>query len=93
MMGKHLGDVFGIALSSTGVFLSASELSEWISIVCTIIGILIVIASNAIHWVKSYREAMKDGKMTEDEKDKLIDQLQNSLKELKEKMDQNEKED
>lgn len=91
MSGKHIADVFGVALSSTGLFLSTSELSEWISIICTIIGIIIVIISNSIHWIKSYREAKKDGAITEDEKDKLINELQESLKEVKEKLENYEK--
>ena len=91
MNGKHIADVFGVALSSTGFFLSTSELSEWISIICTIIGIVIVIVSNLTHWIKSYKEAKKDGVITEDEKDKLINELQESLKEVKEKLDNYEK--
>lgn len=62
----------GTALSSMFAYLSAVELKDLISWILSIVTAVITIAFTIWSW---YRKASKDGKITKDEIDELVDNL------------------
>ena len=87
---KGLGGVIGIIVSSTGI--TAGEIESIVSIVCSIIGLLITIAFVVvIPVIKKIIAAKKDGKITTDEVEDILDTVQNGLEQTKDKIDKMKK--
>lgn len=62
----------GTALSGMFAYLSAVELKDLISWILSIVTAVVTIAFTIWSW---YRKASKDGKITKDEVDELVDNL------------------
>ena len=74
------GAICGNVMSAMGVAMSTSDLSQIISIVCTVIGTLITIVSAVVIPVwKSIRKAKEDGEITPDEVQDIIDKTKEGL--------------
>ena len=87
---KGLGGLIGIIVSSTGI--TAGEIESIVSIVCSIIGLLITIAFVVvIPVIKKIIAAKKDGKITTDEVEDILDTVQNGLEQTKDKIDKMKK--
>lgn len=87
---KGLGGLFGVFVSSTGI--SVGEIESIVSIVCSIIGLLITIAFVVvIPVVKKIIAAKKDGKITADEVEDILDTVQNGLEQTKNEIDKMKK--
>lgn len=87
---KGLGGLIGIIVSGTGI--TAGEIESIVSIVCSIIGLLITIAFVVvIPVVKKIIAAKKDGKITADEVEDILDTVQNGLEQTKDEIDKMKK--
>lgn len=76
--------VVGTAVSATGAGLSVTELQAIISIIVTIAGFLIsVIIPLVIKLVRKIKEIKKDGKVTDEEVQEVIDILDEGASEMK----------
>lgn len=76
--------VVGTAVSATGAGLSVTELQAIISIIITILGFLIsVIIPLVIKLVRKIKEIKKDGKVTDEEVQEVIDILNEGASEMK----------
>ena len=65
---KWVGGLFGTGLSASSVALSSAELDHIVSIVCAVIGVIIVlITSVIIPLVQWWKKAKADGKITKEE--------------------------
>ena len=68
--------IAGTALSAIGASISVTELQAIISIIVTVCGFLLgVVLPWVIKLIKKIREAKKDGVITEDEKDDIINTI------------------
>lgn len=75
--------IAGTALSAIGASISVTELQAIISIIVTIAGFLLgVVLPWIIKIVKKVREAKKDGVVTEEEKDEIIDTIEEAGKDI-----------
>ena len=92
MINKELiGGATGTILSATGTALQPNEVLQTISLIITIIGAIIsMIVIPLLTW---YKNAKKDGKITEDEIKEGLDTLQNGVEEVKETLDDKKKGD
>ena len=88
-MKKSLFSLLGNALSVVGVALTPQELenAEHITaIICMIVGLLItIICSIVIPFIKWWKKAKADGKITEDEIKEGVEIIENGINELKDK--------
>lgn len=76
--------IAGTALSAIGVSISVTELQAIISIIVTVLGFLLgVVLPWVIKIVKKVREAKKDGVITEEEKDDIINTIGEAGKDIK----------
>lgn len=74
------GAICGNVMSAMGVAMSTTEISQIVSIVCTVIGTLITIVSAVVIPVwKSINKAKEDGKITPDEVQDIIDETKEGL--------------
>lgn len=68
--------IAGTALSAIGASISVTELQAIISIIVTVAGFLLgVVLPWVIKLIKKIREAKKDGVITEEEKDDIINTI------------------
>lgn len=85
---KPLG-FLGSGISAIGVLIDSSELNNWVSIICSIGGLLLtVIVVLIIPLIKWWINAKKDNKITSEE----LDDLSNIVSNAKEELDSNKKE-
>lgn len=76
--------IAGTALSAIGASISVNELQAIISIIITVAGFLLgVVLPWIIKIVKKVREAKKDGVITEEEKDDIINTIGEAGKDIK----------
>lgn len=86
--------IAGTALSAIGASISVNELQAIISIIITVAGFLLgVVLPWIIKIVKKVREAKKDGVITEEEKDDIINTIGEAGKEIKEGLESLNKEE
>ena len=82
-MKKSMFSLLGNALSVVGVALTPQELEsvEHITaIICMIVGLLItIVCSIVIPFIKWWKKAKADGKITEEEVDELMDELHQNI--------------
>lgn len=87
---KGLGGLAGVIVSSTGI--TVGEIESIVSIICSIVGLLItIIFVVVIPVIKKVIAAKKDGKITEDEIEDIIDTVQNGLQQTKDEIDKMKK--
>ena len=95
-MKKSLFSLLGNALSVVGVALTPQELenAEHITaIICMIIGLLItIVCSIVIPFIKWWKKAKADGKITEDEIKEGVEIIENGINELKDKTKEDKEE-
>ena len=85
-INKTLGGIFGTILSSMGMVISAEQLDHIVSIICSVVGAIIVILTSVIiPLAKWYKKAKADGKITKDEVQEGVDIVKNGIDELKDK--------
>ena len=85
-INKTLGGIFGTILSSMGMVISAEQLDHIVSIICSVVGAIIVILTSVIiPLAKWYKKAKADGKITKDEIQEGVDIVKNGIDELKDK--------
>lgn len=74
------GAICGNVMSALGIAMSTTELSQIISIVCTVIGTIITIVSALVIPVwKAIRKAKEDGRIDPDEVQEIIDVTKEGL--------------
>lgn len=74
------GAICGNVMSFFGIAMSTTDLSQIISIVCTVIGTIITIISALVIPIwKSIRKAKEDGKITPEEMQDIIDTTKEGL--------------
>lgn len=77
--------IAGTALSAIGASISVNELQAIISIIVTIAGFLLgVVLPWVIKIIKKVRAAKKDGVITEEEKDDIINTISEAGKDISE---------
>lgn len=97
-MKKYIGSLFGNVLSIFGVALTPQQLENTehvMSIVCMVLGLLItIITAVIIPSIKWWKEAKKDGKIDDKEKEegkniflKLVEIIKNFFQNIKKKGD------
>lgn len=95
-MKKSLCSLLGNALSVVGVALTPQELenAEHITaIICMIVGLLItIVCSIVIPFIKWWKKAKADGKITEDEIKEGVEIIENGINELKDKTKEDKEE-
>lgn len=95
-MKKSLFSLLGNALSVVGVALTPQELenAEHITaIICMIVGLLItIVCSIVIPFIKWWKKAKADGKITEDEIKEGVEIIENGINELKDKTKEDKEE-
>ena len=68
-MKEHL-DILGIGLQAIFTAIQTDEVLRWISFGFTLVSVILTIAYNIWRW---YRKSKKDGKISMDEVDELVD--------------------
>ena len=95
-MKKSLFSLLGNALSVVGVALTPQELenAEHITaIICMVVGLLItIVCSIVIPFIKWWKKAKADGKITEDEIKEGVEIIENGINELKDKSKEDKEE-
>lgn len=77
------GAICGNVMSALGIAMSTTDLSQIISIVCTVIGTVITIFSALVIPIwKSIRKAKEDGKITPDEVQDIINVTKEGLNKI-----------
>lgn len=84
MRTKLIGGIFGSAISSLGLVISTEQLEQIISIVCSVLGIIIVlITSLIIPLVQWYKKAKADGKISKEEIEEGKQIISNGVEDVK----------
>ena len=85
--------LIGTAVSATGAGLSVTEIQAIVSIIVTIAGFIIsVLIPVIMKIVKKIKEAKKDGVITDEEKEEIIDTISDGVKEIKDNLPKENKE-
>lgn len=85
---KWIGGIFGTGLSASSVALSTSELDHIVSIICAVLGVIIVlITSVIIPLIQWHKKAKADGKITKDELEEAGKIISNGVEEVKDTLD------
>ena len=89
---KLLGGLFGTGLSASSIALSSAELDHIVSIVCAVLGAIIVITTSLIiPFIKWLKNAKADGKITKEELEEGKEIISNGVEEVKDALDKNKK--
>lgn len=76
---KMAGGLTGVCVSALGIT-NVDELYSWVGIICSVIGLLITIATTVIiPFIKKLHKAKEDGKITPDEMKDALDDLKNNI--------------
>lgn len=85
---KLIGGIFGTSLSASSVALSSAELDHIVSIVCAVIGVIIVIITSIIiPLVQWHKKAKADGKITKEELEEAGKIISNGVEDVKDTLD------
>ena len=85
---KLIGGIFGTGLSASSVALSTSELDHIVSIICAVLGVIIVlITSVIIPLIQWHKKAKADGKITKEELEEAGKLISNGVEEVKDTLD------
>lgn len=87
-MKKGLIGLVGTAISAMGMVVSTEQLDHIISIICSVAGVIIVIATSVIiPLVSCYKKAKADGKITKEEVEEAKDIVSKGVGEVKDAID------
>lgn len=87
-----VGGIFGTAISATGYAISTEQIEQIVSIICSVVGVLIVIITSLlIPFIKWLSKAKKDGKITPEELEEGKEIISNGVEEIKDSLDKNKK--
>lgn len=90
---KLICGIVGTAISATGAGMSVNEIQAIVSIIVTIAGFIIsVLIPVIIKIVKKIKEAKKDGVITDEETEEIIDTISEGAKEIKDNLPKEDKE-
>lgn len=85
---KIIGGIFGTGLSASSVALSSAELDHIVSIVCAVIGVIIVIITSiVIPLVQHFKKAKADGVITKEEIEEAGKIISNGVEDVKNAID------
>lgn len=85
---KWIGGIFGTSLSASSMALSSAELDHIVSIVCAVIGVIIVIITSiVIPLVQWHKKAKADGKITKEEIEEATKIISNGVEDVKDSLD------
>lgn len=90
MNKEIIGATIGTGVSAVGTGLQTNQILQTISLVLTILGSLITIGMALLNW---WRNAKKDGKITEDEIKEGLDIINDGAKDLGDKLSKEDKKD
>lgn len=80
---KIVGGTLGTCVSAFGISYSTTQLESIISIICTILGLLItIITTLVIPVAKKIRDAKKDGKVTLEELEDIVDTTKDGIEKI-----------
>ena len=81
---KLIGGIVGTAISMTGYTISLDTVNQIVSIICSVLGILITFISVVvIPFIKKWKAAKEDGKVTVEEIEDIIDDTKKNIDEFK----------
>ena len=81
---KLIGGIIGTAISMTGYTISLDTVNQIVSIICSVLGILITFISVVvIPFIKKWKAAKEDGKVTVEEIEDIIDDTKKNIDEFK----------
>lgn len=89
-LGEITGCAVGTSTSAIGTALQPNQVLQTISLVLTIIGTIITIASALYMW---FKKAKEDGKITKDEIEEGAKIIQDGIKDIKDALDDKKKGD
>ena len=88
MTNKTLIGLLGSAISSMGLVISTEQLEQIISIICSVIGVIIVIVSSIIiPLIQWHKKAKEDGKISKEELEEAQKIISNGVEEVKDAID------
>lgn len=86
------GGIIGTLLSASGALISAEQLDHIISIICAVLGVIIVlITSLLIPLIKWWKKAKEDGKITKEELEEGKEIVTRGVEEVKNSIENNKK--
>lgn len=89
---KMLCGIIGTVISATGASLSVNEVQAIISIIVTVLGFLLgVVLPWVLKIVKKVKDAKKDGVVTDEEKEDIINTIGEAGKDIKDHLEDKEK--
>lgn len=87
---KLFGGVAGTMISSAGI--TIADINEWVSLVCSLIGIIITIVTCIVlPVIAKIKKASEDGKITGDEIEDINNTLKQGLEETNKVLDNEDK--
>lgn len=87
---KLFGGVAGTMISSAGI--TIADINEWVSLVCSLIGIIITIVTCIVlPVIAKIKKASEDGKITGDEFEDINNTLKQGLEETNKVLDNEDK--
>ena len=91
-MRKSLGGLIGTALSFVGMGISTEQLEQIISIICSVVGVIIVvITSIIIPLVKWHKQAKADGEISKEEIEDAKKIITGGLDDIKDEINKKKK--
>ena len=85
---KLIGGLFGTTLSASSVALSSEELDHICSIVCAVLGVIIVIITSiVIPLIQWHKKAKADGQITKEEIEEAGKIISNGVEDVKDTLD------
>ena len=85
---KWIGGLFGTSLSASSVALSSEELDHIVSIVCAVMGVIIVIITSiVIPLIQWHKKSKADGKITKEELEEAGKIISNGVEDVKDTLD------
>lgn len=89
---KMLCGIVGTAISATGASLSVNEVQAIVSIIVTVLGFILgVVLPWVLKIVKKFKDAKKDGVVTDEEKEDIINTIGEAGKDIKDHLENKEK--
>ena len=84
--------IAGTCVSAIGASISVTELQAIVSIIVTVLGFLLgVVLPWVLKIIKKVKDAKKDGVITEEEKEDIINTIQEGVEDIKDNLPEKEK--
>ena len=88
MNNKTIVGLIGSAISSMGLVISTEQLEQIISIICSVIGVIIVIISSiVIPLIQWHKKAKEDGQISKEELEEAKQIVSKGVSEVKDTID------